>query len=48
MIRWTDDAEILVATFGELVKGERTGRTLRQYWQKRADTWKIIDEGVVG
>ena len=48
MIRWTDDAEILVATFGELVKGERVGRTLRQYWQKRADTWKIIYEGVVG
>ena len=48
LIRWTDDAEILVATFGELVQGERTGRTVRQYWQKRTDAWKIIYEGVVG
>jgi murein L,D-transpeptidase YafK len=45
LIRWTDEAEILVATFGELTQGARTGRTLRQYWQKRSDTWKIIYEG---
>lgn len=48
MIRWTDEAEILVATFGELVQGARTGRTVRQYWQKRANAWQIIYEGVVG
>lgn len=48
LIRWTDEAEILVATFGELVQGARTGRTVRQYWQKRAETWKIIYEGVLG
>lgn len=48
LIRWTDEAEILVATFGELVQGARTGRTVRQYWQKRSETWKIIYEGVLG
>ncbi|CAM8620289.1 YkuD_like domain containing protein [Comamonadaceae bacterium] len=48
LIRWTDEAEILVATFGELVQGARTGRTIRQYWQKRSETWKIIYEGVLG
>lgn len=48
LIRWTDDADILVATFGELVQGARTGRTVRQYWQRRANAWQIIYEGVVG
>lgn len=48
LIRWSDDAEILVATFGELAQGARTGRTVRQYWQKRTGTWKIIYEGIVG
>ena len=48
LIRWTDEAEILVATFGELVQGERTGRTVRQYWQKRSEAWRIIYEGVLG
>ena len=48
LIRWTDEAEILVATFGEVVTGERSGRTVRQYWQRRGQTWKIIYEGVAG
>ncbi len=48
LIRWTDEAEILVATFGELKSGDRSGRTVRQYWQKRANTWQIIYEGAVG
>lgn len=48
LIRWTDEAEILVATFGELKRGDRSGRTVRQYWQKRANTWQIIYEGAVG
>lgn len=45
LIRWSDEAEIMVATFGELRQGGLTGRTVRQYWQKRADTWRIIYEG---
>lgn len=48
LIRWTDEAEILVATFGEVVAGERSGRTVRQYWQRRGQVWKIIYEGVAG
>lgn len=48
LIRWTDESEILVATFGEVVVGERSGRTVRQYWQRRANAWKIIYEGVAG
>lgn len=48
LIRWTDEAEIMVATFGETVVGDRAGRTVRQYWQRRAKTWQIIYEGMVG
>ena len=47
LIRWTDDADTLVATFGEIVQGEKVGRTVRQYWQKRANGWQIIYEGEV-
>ena len=47
LIRWTDDADTLVATFGEIVQGEKAGRTVRQYWQKRANGWQIIYEGEV-
>jgi murein L,D-transpeptidase YafK len=47
LIRWTDEAEIMVATFGEVVAGEKAGRTVRQYWQRRANAWKIIYEGTL-
>ncbi len=47
LIRWTDDADTLVATFGEIAEGERVGRTVRQYWQQRGNDWKIIYEGEV-
>jgi L,D-transpeptidase YnhG len=29
-LRWTDNADTMVVTFGEVVKGTRTGRTKRQ------------------
>jgi hypothetical protein len=48
LIRWTDEADLMVVTFGEVVTGQRSGRTIRQYWQQRANTWKIIYEGVLG
>lgn len=48
LIRWTDDADTMIATFDELPAGERTGRTVRQYWQWRSNAWKIIYEGVIG
>lgn len=47
LIRWTDEAETMVATFGEVLDGEKVGRTVRQYWQHRPGGWKIIYEGLV-
>lgn len=48
LLRWTDEADVLVSTFGELVTGEKRGRTIRQYWERRKGQWKIVYEGVVG
>lgn len=48
LISWSDADETMVTTFGEVVVGERRGRTVRQYWQKRAGTWKIVYEGANG
>lgn len=47
LIRWTDEADTMIATFDELAAGEKTGRTLRQYWQWRSNAWKIIYEGTI-
>lgn len=47
LIRWADEAEVMVATFGEVAEGQKSGRTVRQYWQLRNKTWKIIYEGVI-
>ena len=44
-LRWTDSADTMVVTFGELVKGDRTGRTKRQYWARQGSQWKIFFEG---
>ena len=48
LIRWIDEADTMVATFGEVLEGEKTGRTVRQYWQRRNNAWKIIYEGAIG
>lgn len=45
LIGWNDTEETMITTFGEVVAGTRGGRTVRQYWQKRAGTWKIVYEG---
>ena len=44
-LRWTDTADTMVVTFGELVKGAKTGRTKRQYWARQGSQWKIFFEG---
>jgi L,D-transpeptidase YnhG len=44
-LRWTDSADTMVVTFGEVVKGARTGRTKRQYWARQGAQWKIFFEG---
>ena len=46
-LRWTDGADTMVVTFGELVQGAKTGRTKRQYWTRQGNQWKIFFEGVI-
>lgn len=46
-LRWTDSADTMVATFGELTEGARTGLTKRQYWIRQDNQWKIFYEGVL-
>lgn len=46
LIGWTDTEETMITTFGEVIAGVRGGRTVRQYWQKRTGTWKIVYEGI--
>ena len=48
VLRWTDGAETMVVTFGEVPVGARTGVTKRQYWVRQGPQWKIFFEGVVG
>jgi murein L,D-transpeptidase YafK len=46
-LRWTDSTDTMVVTFGELVKGAKTGRTKRQYWIRQGSQWKIFFEGAI-
>lgn len=48
ILRWTDAAETMVVTFGEVADGSRSGRTRRQYWEREGGQWKIFYEGVIG
>lgn len=48
IIRWTDHADVMVVTFGELLSGTRSGAVKRQYWMREASQWKIFFEGVIG
>ena len=47
-LRWTDTAETMVVTFGEVADGARTGPVKRQYWARRGNQWQIFFEGVIG
>jgi L,D-transpeptidase YnhG len=46
-LRWTDSTDTMVVTFGELIKGAKTGRTKRQYWVRQGSQWKIFFEGTI-
>jgi murein L,D-transpeptidase YafK len=46
-LRWTDAADTMVVTFGEVAEGTRTGLTKRQYWAREGSQWKIFFEGVL-
>ena len=48
ILSWRDTSEILVVTFGEVLKGQLTGPMKRQYWGKEGGQWKIFFEGVIG
>ena len=46
-LRWTDAADTMVVTFGEVADGTRTGLTKRQYWMRQGTQWKIFFEGTL-
>ena len=46
-LRWTDSADTMVVTFGEVIEGMRTGAVKRQYWVRQGVQWKIFFEGVI-
>ncbi|MEI7536421.1 MAG: L,D-transpeptidase family protein [Comamonadaceae bacterium] len=48
MLHWTDAADTMVVTFGEVADGSRSGPTRRQYWERQQGQWKIFYEGVIG
>ncbi|WP_295549735.1 murein L,D-transpeptidase family protein [uncultured Pseudacidovorax sp.] len=48
VLMWHDKRDTVVATFGEVVSGERTGRTRRQYWVRTPDSWKLFHEDILG
>jgi murein L,D-transpeptidase YafK len=47
-LRWTDSADTMVVTFGEVADGSRSGPTKRQYWIRQGNDWKIFFEGIIG
>lgn len=47
LLHWLDTEQTMVTTFGEVVAGQRSGVTRRQYWSRRGDQWKIFYEGVI-
>ena len=47
MLHWSDAGETMVVTFGEIIKGRRTGPIKRQYWTRQSNQWKIFFEGVI-
>ena len=46
-LRWTDTADTMVVTFGEVAEGIKTGWTKRQYWMRQGNQWKIFFEGTM-
>jgi murein L,D-transpeptidase YafK len=47
-LRWTDSADTMVVTFGEVAEGARSGPVKRQYWMRNGQQWQIFFEGVIG
>ncbi|HEY0201273.1 MAG TPA: L,D-transpeptidase family protein [Burkholderiaceae bacterium] len=47
-LHWRDSDDTMVATFGEVFDGERSGRTRRQYWLRQGSEWKLFYEEILG
>ncbi|MET3918041.1 murein L,D-transpeptidase YafK [Variovorax sp. OAS795] len=47
-LHWRDGDDTMVATFGEVFEGERSGRTRRQYWLRQGSEWKLFHEEILG
>jgi hypothetical protein len=45
VLRWQDQQDTMVVTFGEVPQGQSRGVTRRQYWARESDQWKIFHEG---
>lgn len=47
-LHWRDGDDTMVATFGEVFEGEKSGRTRRQYWLRQGSEWKLFHEEILG
>jgi len=47
VLRWRDQDDTLVVTFGEVPAGQSRGVTKRQYWTREQDRWTIFFEGTI-
>jgi len=47
-LHWRDGDDTMVATFGEVFDGEKSGRTRRQYWLRQGSEWKLFHEEILG
>ncbi len=47
VLRWRDQEDTLVVTFGEVAVGQSRGVTKRQYWTREQDRWTIFFEGTI-
>jgi murein L,D-transpeptidase YafK len=43
-VQWTEGADTMVVSFGEVVKGESRGSVKQQYWIRQGEGWKILSE----
>ena len=47
VLRWQDQEDTMVVTFGEVPVGQSRGVTKRQYWVREQDRWSIFFEGIL-
>ncbi|MDH6591313.1 murein L,D-transpeptidase YafK [Variovorax sp. TBS-050B] len=47
-LHWREGDDTMIATFGEVFEGEKSGRTRRQYWLRQGSEWKLFHEEILG